>query len=77
MTGVVANKGRKWKVIGRVWKAGKCVDELSRLVDASAEEEIDVVARQLKSELFDRAVERHGNENLKDVRIEVDSELES
>jgi hypothetical protein len=76
MDRVARSKGRKWKVTGRVWKAGKCVDELSRLVDASAEEELDAVQKQVKAELFDRAVERHGRSNLRDIRIEVDQELE-
>lgn len=70
------NVGKRWKVTAQVWKAGKKISEVYRLVDAESEEELEAVEKQLRNELANEIIEKYTRKDLGGFRIEVDSEIE-
>ena len=66
--------GRPWRITGGIFKAGKLVKEVERIVDISSEEDLDAAEKNLRDELSEQAFKLFKKVDLKDVRIEVESE---
>ncbi len=65
---------RKWILRGVVWKAGKQVKCEERTVEIHSEGDLDKQEAKLRSDLSDFVLSQLKDK--KDVRIEVDSEVE-
>lgn len=65
---------KKWTLRGVVWKAGKQVKCEERVVEVHSEGDLDRHEAKLKSDLANFAMDQL--KDMKDVRIEVDSEIE-
>lgn len=69
------NVGRTWVIIGNVYKHGKRVRHVKKTVMSSCEGDLEIAERDLRTKLYEQAVRAYG-EDVKDLKIEVSSELE-
>lgn len=67
--------GRKWRIVGLVWKAGKQVRRTTKVVIADSEAKIEVAERAVRDELSQKISQSYKGRELKDVRIEVHADM--
>lgn len=67
--------GKAWTVRGAIKKSGKIIKEVERVVAISSEEDLDTAEKSLREDLFEVATKLFKKTELKDVTIEVESEV--
>lgn len=68
--------GKAWTIRGAIKKSGKIVKEVERIVAISSEVDLDAAERNLRAELFEAAAKAYKKSELKDVTIEIESEVD-
>ncbi len=69
------NPGRKWRIVGSVWKAGKRIRRVTKTVIADSEAKIEQTEKKLKRDLVDQITAAYKGKELRNVKIEVESDI--
>jgi hypothetical protein len=75
---VMAQKrvGRTWLLRGEIQKGKLIIKTVDKVVEASSEEELESAERELRSALAEEAFQNFKKGDLKDIKIEVRSEID-
>jgi len=70
-------QGRTWTVVAALTKYGNVVKKIKRTVLAGSEAELERAEKALKKKLADEAMKSYSKEELKAVRIDVETEIQA
>jgi len=68
--------GKAWTIRGAIKKAGKIVKTVEKMVAIHSEEDLDTAEKDLRAELFEMAAKAFKKSELKDIAIEIESEVD-